>query len=66
MDRIEKLLRQRQSDGLLRVLRPVDLHLNGRIYRNSRELFDFSSNDYQGLSGHLEHKMATKEALEEY
>lgn len=66
MDRIEELLAQRQSDGLLRVLRPVDLHRNGRIYRNSRELFDFSSNDYLGLADHLELKMATKEALEEY
>ena len=65
MDRIEELLAQRQTDGLLRFLRPADLHRNGKIYQNGRELFDFSSNDYLGLSDHLELKTAAKKAVEE-
>ena len=66
MDAIEQLPAQRQSDGLLRVLRPADLRRDGKIRQNGRELFDFSSNDYLGLSGHCELKKAAKKAVEEF
>jgi len=64
MDRIDKLLAQRKKDGLLRVLRPVDLRKDGKIYRDGAELLDFSSNDYLGLSGHPKLKEASKSAVE--
>jgi 8-amino-7-oxononanoate synthase len=65
MDRIEQFPAQRQSEGLLRVLRPADLRKEGKIHQNGRELFDFSSNDYLGLSGHCELKKASQKAIEE-
>jgi len=64
MDKIEQLLAQRQSKGLLRVLRPADLRKDGKIHQNGRVLFDFSSNDYLGLAGHCELKKASKKATE--
>ncbi|MHC4571716.1 MAG: 8-amino-7-oxononanoate synthase [Planctomycetota bacterium] len=64
MDRIDKLLARRKKDGLLRVLRPSDLRKDGRIYRNGAELFDFSSNDYLGLSDHPKLKEASTKAVE--
>jgi len=64
MERIDKLLAQRKKDGLLRVLRPVDSRKDGKIYRNGAELFDFSSNDYLGLSDHPKLKEASKRAVE--
>jgi len=51
MERIEKFLEQREQEGLMRVLRPCEIRGGGKIYREGRELFDFSSNDYLGLSG---------------
>ena len=66
MDRIEELLRKRQSDGLLRVLRPADSRRKGRICRMGKELFDFSSNDYLGLSDHSKLKTAAQKAVEEF
>jgi 8-amino-7-oxononanoate synthase len=64
MDRIEKLLAQRQKDGLLRILRPADSRRDGKIYRDGTEFFDFSSNDYLGLSGHQRLKEASQKAIE--
>jgi len=66
MDAIVQFLAQRQSDGLLRVLRPTDLRRDGKIHQDGRVLFDFSSNDYLGLSGHCELKKAAKRAVEEF
>jgi 8-amino-7-oxononanoate synthase len=51
MEQIEKFLEQREQEGLRRVLRPCEFRGGGKIYREGRELFDFSSNDYLGLSG---------------
>jgi len=64
MDRIDDFLAQRETDGLLRVLRPADLRKDGKIYRNGTELFDFSSNDYLALSGHPRLKEASKRAVD--
>ncbi|MDD5457892.1 MAG: 8-amino-7-oxononanoate synthase [Phycisphaerae bacterium] len=66
MGRIETFLTQRQADGLLRVLRPADLRQNGKLYRDNREFFDFSSNDYLGLSEHPQLKIAATKAIEKY
>jgi len=41
-----------QSAGRKRALIPVERLENGRIRRRGRELIDFSSNDYLGLSRH--------------
>jgi len=51
MERIEKFLEQREQEGLMRVLRPCEFRGGGKIYCEGRELLDFSSNDYLGLSG---------------
>ncbi|MHC4068194.1 MAG: 8-amino-7-oxononanoate synthase [Planctomycetota bacterium] len=51
MEQIEKFLEQREQEGLMRVLRPCEIRAGGKICREGRELFDFSSNDYLGLSG---------------
>jgi 8-amino-7-oxononanoate synthase len=64
MERIDKLLARRKKDGLLRVLRPADSRKSGKIYRNGAELFDFSSNDYLGLSEHPKLKEACQRAIE--
>jgi len=64
MDRIDKLLARRKKDSLLRVLRPADSRKSGKICRNGAELFDFSSNDYLGLSEHPEIKEAAQKAVE--
>ena len=56
---------QRKDNGILRVLRPVDLRKNASIYRDGRKLFDFSSNDYLGLADHPKLKEASKRAIEE-
>jgi len=57
---------QRKENGLLRILRPVDLRKNGHIYRDGRGLLDFSSNDYLGLADHPKLKEASKKAVEEF
>ena len=64
MDRIDKLLAQRENNGLLRVLRPADSRKSGKIYRSGKEFLDFSSNDYLGLSEHPELKEAAQKAIE--
>ncbi len=64
MDAIEKFLAQREEDGLLRILRPADSRKGGKIYFDGKEFFDFSSNDYLGLSNHPRLKEAAKKAIE--
>jgi 8-amino-7-oxononanoate synthase len=66
MDRIEKVLAQRKEEGLFRVLRAAERREGGRIYRDGRELVDFASNDYLGLSSHPKLKEASRKAVEEF
>lgn len=63
MDKIENFLAQRTESGLLRVLRPAELRKGGKIYHEGAEYFDFSSNDYLGLSGHPKLKKASKKTI---
>ena len=64
MDRIDDILTQREDEGLLRTLKPADARRGGRIYFAGKEFFDFSSNDYLGLSNHPRLKKAAIEAME--
>jgi len=64
MDQIEKFLAQSKTNGLFRFLRPADSRMDGRIYRDGKELFDFSSNDYLALSSHPRLKEASKKAID--
>jgi len=66
MDRIARFLQQRADQGLLRTLKPVDSRGAGKLRRDSRELIDFSSNDYLGLAHHPDLKFATQKAIEEW
>jgi 8-amino-7-oxononanoate synthase len=66
MDGIEAFLKQREAKGLLRSLRPAALRKGGKIYLNGESLLDFSSNDYLGLSEHVELKNAAKKAIEKF
>jgi len=49
---IKEFLNQINSLGLLRKLNPVSGRSDGKIIVCGQEYFDFSSNDYLGLSGH--------------
>jgi 8-amino-7-oxononanoate synthase len=64
MDAIEKFLAQREEDGLLRILRPADLRGGGKIHFGGKKFFDFSSNDYLGLSNHPRLREAAEKAIE--
>ena len=65
MDRIKKALEKAGDQGLLRTLNPVGSRKNGKITRDGKELFDFSSNDYLGLTSHpAMAEAAAKAALE--
>ncbi len=66
MDEIEKFLKNRTDEGLLRQLRPISYRKGGRIYIGKREYIDFSSNDYMGLAGHPKLIEAAKDALDRF
>jgi 8-amino-7-oxononanoate synthase len=65
MDRIESFLLERRENNLLRCLHPTDSRNEGKIYIEGKEYFDFSSNDYLGLSNHPNLKKASKKAMDE-
>src|SRR5512135_2751892 len=66
METIDKFLKEREEEGLLRKLRPASLRRAGRIRFGNKEYIDLSSNDYLGLSNHPKLIEAAKEALETY
>jgi len=63
MDRIDKLLQEKEKNNLLRILHPASSRENGKITIGNREYIDFSSNDYLGLSSHSDLIKAAHEAL---
>ncbi len=66
MDRLESQLQQRRQQHRLRILRPVQRRQPGRLLREGRDLLDFSSNDYLGLSQHPHLRQAAAVALEQW
>jgi len=66
MDGIDKFLKERKENNLLRVLQPADSRKEGKIYFRDKEYFDFSSNDYLGLSAHPMLKDASKMAVDKF
>jgi len=66
MEGLREFLIEREEKGLLRKLRPADLRYEGKIYFKGREYYDFSSNDYLGLSSHPLLKETAKEAIERF
>lgn len=66
MDRVDEYLREREKDNLLRRLHPADSKKEGMIYFRGKGYFDFSSNDYLGLSGHPKLKNASIESIERF
>jgi 8-amino-7-oxononanoate synthase len=59
-------LRKLQAEGLLRALQPLDSPAGPRVFRNGRELWNFSSNDYLGLARHPEIEAALIEGVRRY
>ncbi|MCB2076564.1 MAG: 8-amino-7-oxononanoate synthase [Novosphingobium sp.] len=51
-ERLQASLGKIAARGQRRLIVAADMSGNGRIYRHSRELLDFSSNDYLGLARH--------------
>lgn len=66
MERIESFLARRIEGGTLRELRELESRAPGRVVENGRELIDFSSNDYLGLSNDPRLVEAAKSALDEW
>ena len=66
MDKLKDILRQRETDGLLRTLKPADWRRDGVICRDGAQFVDFSSNDYLGLADHPKLRQAAKDALDEF
>jgi 8-amino-7-oxononanoate synthase len=66
MAEIADFLEKREKQGLLRLLHPASSRGNGKIYLRQKEYFDFSSNDYLGLSNHPKLILETKKALDSY
>lgn len=59
-------LRKAREEGLLRILRPLAYRENGQIEFNNKRYWDFSSNDYLGLSNHPKLKEESKKAIDKF
>lgn len=66
MDRIKQFLLDRRENGLLRELHPASSRREGKICINGKAYWDFSSNDYLGLSSAPQLAEAAKAALEQF
>lgn len=66
MEAIEKFLRKKEQEHLLRVLRPINSRKEGVVYIGKEKFIDFSSNDYLGLSAHPKLKAASIEAANKF
>lgn len=66
MAEIEKFLKKRKDEGLIRTLRPISYRHQCRIWFNKKEYIDFSSNDYLGLCRHPKLIEAAKLALDRF
>jgi len=66
MKNIDSFLNERRDAGLYRSLRVVEARCGGRVTIEGREYWDFSSNDYLGLSQHPALIAAGKAALDKY
>ncbi len=63
MEHIERYLSKRAEEGALRNLHKLDKRRPARVTENGRELIDFSSNDYLGLSNDARLIKAASNAL---
>lgn len=59
----EQALQELEADGLLRGIRPLDSPAGPSVIRSGRELWNFASNDYLGLSLHHRIKDAFCEGI---
>lgn len=66
MEELKEFLRKRESDGLLRKLKPISSRCKETVCLSGKEFIDFSSNDYLGLSNHPELIEAAKKALDKF
>jgi 8-amino-7-oxononanoate synthase len=66
MGRVDDLMKKREGEGSLRILRSADIRGGGRISVNSIEYVDLSSNDYLDLSNHPRLVRASQEAAERF
>lgn len=66
MDYLEEFLEEQNQQNLLRKLKPASQRKDGKITIRGKEYFDFSSNDYLGISNHPKIIEATREAVAKY
>ncbi|MBU0687677.1 MAG: 8-amino-7-oxononanoate synthase [Candidatus Margulisbacteria bacterium] len=66
MEWIKKFLDKQKENDLLRALNTASHRQGGKIHINGKEYFDFSSNDYLGLSSHPKIIAAARHATEKY
>ena len=59
-------LRNLQTDGLLRSLKPLDSPAGPRVTRDGRNLWNFASNDYLGLARHPQLEDALVDGVRRY
>lgn len=66
MEFIDKYLNTQKGNDCLRFLRPIESRGNGKVVYDNKEYWDFSSNDYIGISQHPYIKMAAKKAIDKW